>query len=172
MVSTSYIIKGGVTLVGFGPGNPDLLTVAAVKALSAADVIYYDDLIGKDYLDGLSARKVYVGKRCGAHHAEQNQINGLLLQSALAGQAVVRLKGVTLWCWLMPVRKLRFWRSMGCRCMLFQALPQPLHWRPVPKCRLPIVIWRHRWRCSTVTASVRSPHRPIRWFYYRALPSD
>jgi uroporphyrin-III C-methyltransferase len=93
MVSTSYIIKGGVTLVGFGPGNPDLLTVAAVKALSAADVIYYDDLIGKDYLDGLSARKVYVGKRCGAHHAEQNQINWLLLQSALAGQAVVRLKG-------------------------------------------------------------------------------
>ena len=48
MVSTSYIIKGGVTLVGFGPGNPDLLTVAAVKALSAADVIYYDDLYGKD----------------------------------------------------------------------------------------------------------------------------
>src|SRR5574344_1696785 len=84
---------GRVTLVGFGPGNPDLLTVAAVKALDAADVIYYDDLIGKNYLSQLKAEKFYVGKRCGKHHAEQDEINELLFESARQGKKVVSLKG-------------------------------------------------------------------------------
>ena len=85
--------QGRVTLAGFGPGDPDLLTVAAVKALEAADIIFYDDLIGKDYLDRLKAEKVYVGKRSGRHHAEQGEINRLLLEAAREGKAVVRLKG-------------------------------------------------------------------------------
>ena len=85
--------QGKVTLVGFGPGDPELLTVKAVKALQRADVIFYDDLIGKQYLDTLSAEKVYVGKRSGLHHAEQDEINRLLLQAAREGKDVVRLKG-------------------------------------------------------------------------------
>ena len=82
--------QGKVTLVGFGPGDPELLTVKAVKALQRADVIFYDDLIGKQYLD---TEKVYVGKRSGLHHAEQDEINRLLLQAAREGKDVVRLKG-------------------------------------------------------------------------------
>lgn len=85
--------QGKVTLVGFGPGDPELLTVKAVKALQHADIIYYDDLVGKQYLDTLSAEKVYVGKRSGLHHAEQEEINRLLLHAARGGKNVVRLKG-------------------------------------------------------------------------------
>ena len=85
--------QGHVTLVGFGPGDPELLTVKAVKALKQADVIFYDDLIDQSYLDTLRAEKVYVGKRSGQHHAEQSTINRLLLQAAREGKQVVRLKG-------------------------------------------------------------------------------
>ncbi|MBQ3691074.1 MAG: uroporphyrinogen-III C-methyltransferase [Bacteroidales bacterium] len=84
---------GKVTLVGFGPGDPDLLTVKGERALRAADVVFYDDLTNADYLDSLSAEKIYVGKRCGHHHSEQDEINNLMLQSALDGKNVVRLKG-------------------------------------------------------------------------------
>ena len=69
--------QGHVTLVGFGPGDPELLTVKAVKALQQADVIFYDDLIGKDYLETLTAEKIYVGKRSGKHHAEQADIKAV-----------------------------------------------------------------------------------------------
>ena len=85
--------QGHVTLVGFGPGDPELLTVKAVKALQQADIIFYDDLIGQSYLDTLRAEKVYVGKRSGQHHAEQSAINRLLLQAVREGKQVVRLKG-------------------------------------------------------------------------------
>ena len=85
--------QGQVTLVGFGPGDPELLTVKAVKALEKADIIFYDDLIDKGYLDTLKAEKVYVGKRSGKHHAEQHDINRLLLKAARDGKRVVRLKG-------------------------------------------------------------------------------
>ncbi|MBP5134470.1 MAG: uroporphyrinogen-III C-methyltransferase, partial [Paludibacteraceae bacterium] len=82
-----------VVLAGFGPGDPELLTVKAVKALRQADIIFYDDLIGKQYLDTLTAEKIYVGKRNGLHHTEQDSINRLLLDAARKGKEVVRLKG-------------------------------------------------------------------------------
>ncbi|OIP82934.1 MAG: hypothetical protein AUK44_06700 [Porphyromonadaceae bacterium CG2_30_38_12] len=84
---------GKVTLVGFGPGNPDLLTLAAEKCIAQADSIFYDDLIDKDFLIKYKAKKVYVGKRKGAHSNEQQQINRLLLDEAKLGSKVVRLKG-------------------------------------------------------------------------------
>lgn len=84
---------GKVTLVGFGPGNPELLTIAAVKALEEADVIFYDALIDTEYLDHFTAEKISVGKRSGRHSAEQEQINQLLAETAMKGQNVIRLKG-------------------------------------------------------------------------------
>lgn len=83
----------GVTLVGFGPGDPELLTVKAVKALQQADIIFHDDLVDKDFLKTFPAELVYVGKRSGHHSAEQHEINQLLLEAALDGKRVVRLKG-------------------------------------------------------------------------------
>lgn len=84
---------GMVTLIGFGPGDYELLTVKAMKALQAADVIVYDDLIDKDFLVQLSAKKIYVGKRSGHHSSEQNEINHILLREAKSGKNVIRLKG-------------------------------------------------------------------------------
>lgn len=85
--------QGDVAIVGFGPGDPELLTIKAVKALNGADVIIYDDLIDKDYLMNFQARKVYVGKRSGRHSAEQAEINSAMLREAREGRRVVRLKG-------------------------------------------------------------------------------
>ena len=85
--------QGSVSLVGFGPGDPDLLTIKAAKAIDAADIIFYDDLIDDSYLADKKAEKIYVGKRAGYHHKEQTDINRLLLDAAREGKNVVRLKG-------------------------------------------------------------------------------
>lgn len=85
--------QGSVSLAGFGPGDPDLLTIKAAKAIDAADIIFYDDLIDDSYLADKKAEKIYVGKRAGYHHKEQADINRLLLYAAREGKNVVRLKG-------------------------------------------------------------------------------
>lgn len=85
--------QGTISLVGFGPGDPDLLTIKAAKAIDAADIIFYDDLIDDSYLTDKKAEKIYVGKRAGYHHKEQADINRLLLDAAREGKNVVRLKG-------------------------------------------------------------------------------
>jgi uroporphyrin-III C-methyltransferase len=84
-----------VTLVGGGPGDPGLLTLAGMRALLDADVVVTDRLAPTDLLDTLSAEIeiVDVGKTPGGHAAEQAEINALLIERARAGQWVVRLKG-------------------------------------------------------------------------------
>ena len=84
---------GKVTLVGFGPGNPDLLTLGGDKALAQADIIFHDDLLDKKFLEKYRGEKVYVGKRKDRHSFKQGNINRLLLDAARAGKQVVRLKG-------------------------------------------------------------------------------
>jgi len=84
---------GKVSLVGFGPGNPDLLTIGGEKALQKADILFYDDLLDEKYLEKFKAERVYVGKRKGKHSFEQESINRLILDAAKNGKQVVRLKG-------------------------------------------------------------------------------
>ncbi len=86
---------GKVFLVGAGPGDPDLLTVKAVKAIAHADVILIDDLVNPEVLQHapLHARVVNVGKRGGCKQTPQEFIERLLLSEAQAGHCVVRLKG-------------------------------------------------------------------------------
>jgi uroporphyrinogen III methyltransferase / synthase len=84
---------GKVWLVGFGPGDPELLTIKGRKALEAAEIIFYDDLTNEKYLDTYQATKVYVGKRKDKHSFEQAAINQLLYIAAESGKTVVRLKG-------------------------------------------------------------------------------
>ena len=89
------IRPGEVWLVGAGPGDPDLLTRKAEKLIVAADAIFYDALVGEGVLElaRRSARLVFVGKRSGRHSKEQKSINALLVEAALGGDRVVRLKG-------------------------------------------------------------------------------
>ena len=86
---------GSISLVGAGPGDPELLTVAAVARLAAADVIYYDALVGPGVLAHArpGARLVPVGKRRGAAILGQEAIVDALVRDVRAGLVVVRLKG-------------------------------------------------------------------------------
>jgi uroporphyrinogen III methyltransferase/synthase len=82
-----------VTLAGFGPGDPELMTIAADRALQQADVIFHDDLTDRDCLEKYRAEKVRVGKRRNRHSCSQDEINELLYRAAVSGRCTVRLKG-------------------------------------------------------------------------------
>lgn len=87
--------EGRVTLVGAGPGDPDLLTIKALRALQDADVIFYDELVSPEILDRArrDASRVPVGRRVGKPGIGQDAINKLLIEAAKSGQRAVRLKG-------------------------------------------------------------------------------
>ena len=87
--------EGKVVLVGAGPGDPELLTLKAVRALAAADVVLVDDLVSRDCLAHVrpGARVVKVGKRAGCRSTPQAFIEKLLVRYARQGKNVVRLKG-------------------------------------------------------------------------------
>ena len=86
---------GCIILVGAGPGDPDLLTVKAVRALAAADVVVHDGLVSDEVLAlaDPQARFVSVAKRRARHTLPQEEIGALLVREAEAGHVVVRLKG-------------------------------------------------------------------------------
>ena len=90
----SAAAAGHVYLVGAGPGDPELLTVKAVRLIENAQVILHDDLVPQAILALASARAetVNVGKRCGKKSISQEEINALMVEHALAGRSVVRLK--------------------------------------------------------------------------------
>ena len=84
-----------ISLVGAGPGDPDLITVKAVKTLQKAAVILYDALANKELLAycNLNSQQLFVGKRFGCHALSQQEINDLMVEKALSHGHVVRLKG-------------------------------------------------------------------------------
>ena len=88
-------MAGKVYLVGAGPGDPELLTLKALRVLRAADVVLHDELVGPQILSRVpsSAQIHNVGKRCGRKSATQAEINALLVNYGLLDLQVVRLKG-------------------------------------------------------------------------------
>ena len=95
MNSLSHSHRGSCTLVGAGPGDPDLLTLKAVKAIHAATVLFVDDLVNDAILSYArpGARIVHVGKRGGCKSTPQAFIEKLMITAVCEGEAVVRLKG-------------------------------------------------------------------------------
>ncbi len=84
-----------ITLVGAGPGDPELLTIKGLRAIQSADVILYDALVNKELLEEAPSTvlKIYVGKRANKHRYSQDEINLMLVQFAYSHGHVVRLKG-------------------------------------------------------------------------------
>ena len=95
LVETAPQARGRVTLVGAGPGGPELLTLKAVRALQSATIILYDDLVGPEVLElaRREAKRIAVGKSGKGPSCKQSDINNRIVELALAGENVVRLKG-------------------------------------------------------------------------------
>jgi uroporphyrin-III C-methyltransferase len=87
-------VAGTVYLVGAGPGDPELLTLRALGLLESADVVLHDDLVPEEVLALVHRHALVtsVGKRCGRPRITQTGIHALMVESARAGQSVVRLK--------------------------------------------------------------------------------
>ena len=87
-------MAGKVYLIGAGPGDPDLITIKALKALGSADVVLLDDLVNRELLQHApKARVIEVGKRGGCKSTPQHFINRMMVALAEQGQVVARLKG-------------------------------------------------------------------------------
>ena len=111
---------GRVWLVGAGPGDPELLTIKALKALQAAEVVVHDGLVSDEILDLApgSARRISVAKRKSRHSYSQDEINRMLVAFALEGLNVVRLKGGDPFIFGRGGEELEACRAAGVECLI------------------------------------------------------
>lgn len=95
MSAGSAFPVGSVSLVGAGPGDPELITLRGYRRLQQAEVLLYDNLVSPEIVDFCpsTAERIYVGKAAGQHSLKQDEICTLLLEKARTGKRVVRLKG-------------------------------------------------------------------------------
>lgn len=95
MIDSKNSSSPKLTLLGAGPGDPELMTLKGLKALASADVVLYDALIHPDTLSHISSRaeKIFVGKQMGVCQFPQEKINELIVEHALQNKHVLRLKG-------------------------------------------------------------------------------
>ena len=112
--------QGRVWLVGAGPGDPELLTLKALKALQGADVVVHDGLVSDEILDlaPAAARKISVAKRKSRHSYAQDEINRMLVAFALQGLSVVRLKGGDPFIFGRGGEELEACRAAGVECLV------------------------------------------------------
>ncbi|HZZ34880.1 MAG TPA: uroporphyrinogen-III C-methyltransferase, partial [Caulobacteraceae bacterium] len=119
---------GQVWLVGAGPGDPELLTIKALKALQAAEVVVHDGLVSDEILDlaPTSARRISVAKRKSRHSYSQDEINRMLVAFALEGLNVVRLKGGDPFIFGRGGEELEACREAGVECRIIPGVTAAL----------------------------------------------
>lgn len=154
---------GVVHLVGAGPGDADLLTLRALQTLQAADVIFYDDLVGSDILDRArrDAKQVFVGKRKGQPGIGQDAINRLLLEAAQAGQTVVRLKGGDPFVFGRGGEELEFLQQSGVTVTVVPGITAALGC--AAEAGLPLTFRKEATRLTFVTANVAEGVDSVDW---------
>lgn len=103
-----------LSVVGAGPGDPELITIKAVNVLKSANVVLYDVLIDRELLEyAPQAKQIFVGKRMGSHRYSQDEINGLIVKYAREAGHVVRLKGGDPFIFGRGAEEIDFARSKG-----------------------------------------------------------
>ncbi|HEX3888718.1 MAG TPA: uroporphyrinogen-III C-methyltransferase [Phenylobacterium sp.] len=119
---------GEVWLVGAGPGDPDLLTLKALKVLQKADVVVHDGLVSDEILDlsPVAARRISVAKRKSRHSYSQDEINRMLVAFALEGLIVVRLKGGDPFIFGRGGEELEACRAAGVACQIVPGVTSAL----------------------------------------------
>jgi uroporphyrin-III C-methyltransferase/precorrin-2 dehydrogenase/sirohydrochlorin ferrochelatase len=155
--------EGWVTLVGAGPGDPDLLTVKALRALQDADVVFYDELVSAEILDRIrrDASRVPVGRRVGKPGIGQENINQLLIDAAKAGQRVVRLKGGDPFIFGRGGEEIEALRQAGVACSVVPGITAGLG--AAAQFEVPLTYRREALRITFLTAHKASDAEKVDW---------
>lgn len=116
-----------LTLVGAGPGDPELITLKGVRLLQSGDVVLYDALVHPDLLlHAPNALHVYVGKRAGKHYMKQDEINALIVEMAFKHGHVVRLKGGDPFIFGRGMEEIQYAEAMGVSTAIVPGLSSAL----------------------------------------------
>ena len=155
--------QGAVHLVGAGPGDPDLLTLRALHVLQAADVIFYDELVGPEILGRArrDAEWIFVGKRKGEPGIGQDAINRLLVEAAKAGRQVVRLKGGDPFVFGRGGEELEYLQQEGVPALVVPGITAALGC--AAEAGLPLTFRKEASRLSLITANVADGAASVDW---------
>jgi uroporphyrin-III C-methyltransferase/precorrin-2 dehydrogenase/sirohydrochlorin ferrochelatase len=156
-------VDGQVTLVGAGPGDPDLLTVKALRALQDADIIFYDELVSGEILDRArrDAARVPVGRRVGKAGIGQDAINQLLIDAARSGQRAVRLKGGDPFIFGRGGEEIEVLRQAGVACSVIPGITAGLG--AAAQFEVPLTFRREALRITFLTAHRASDAETVDW---------
>jgi uroporphyrin-III C-methyltransferase / precorrin-2 dehydrogenase / sirohydrochlorin ferrochelatase len=156
-------VEGSVTLVGAGPGDPDLLTVKALRALQDADVVFYDELVSPEILDRArrDASRVPVGRRVGKPGIGQDAINKLLIEAARSGQRAVRLKGGDPFIFGRGGEEIEALREAGIACSVVPGISAGLG--AAAQFEVPLTFRREALRITFLTAHKTTDAETVDW---------
>lgn len=156
-------MTGGVTLVGAGPGDPELLTLKAVRAIERATVLLVDDLVGDGVLDfaAPTARIVHVGKRGGCRSTPQAFIDRMMAAEARNGETVVRLKGGDPFIFGRGGEEAERLRAQGIAVEVVNGITSGL--AAVSSLGVPLTHRAHAHGVVFVTAHTRADGEPMDW---------